>query len=297
MSEDRWTDFQRQWEALQAAQNDLVRGWAGRQADLAKAFGEAVAPPSTEEPAAVSAPAGPAPAQQSPPEPPPREPAGAATDETASPATAMADLWRSWWTAAPPTPDFGAARGLGSVLQQILDPAAASAASNDFVAGAIRSLVGGPQLADVDDSARRMARLTELYTEVQAAKIRFDGIVAKAWSTANEGFAAAVRERQATGEEPLGPEEALRLWLSLADTALTHAQRTTEYLEAQSAVLRASMDYLLAQRELGERVLDSFGAPTRSELDEVHHSVQELKRRVRALERMLGQRRTTGGQG
>ncbi|MFC7756451.1 poly(R)-hydroxyalkanoic acid synthase subunit PhaE [Tsukamurella soli] len=174
---------------------------------------------------------------------------------------------------------------MNTMFQQILDPMSASAAGNEYVASAIRSLIGGPQFADVDDTALRTSRLAELYAEMQAAKIRFDGVVAKAWAKANEQFATAVEKRRAQSDSPLQPVDVLRVWLDLADSALTHAQRGTEYLEAQSAVLRSSMEFVLAQRELGERMFDSIGAPTRSELDEVHRSVQELKRRVRALER------------
>ena len=45
------------------------------------------------------------------------------------------------------------------------------------------------------------------------------------------------------------------------------------------------MAFLLAEREVVESMVEPAGLPTRSEIDEVHHSVQELKRRVRALEK------------
>jgi polyhydroxyalkanoate synthesis regulator phasin len=45
------------------------------------------------------------------------------------------------------------------------------------------------------------------------------------------------------------------------------------------------MDFLLAERELVEQLVEPAGLPTRSELDELHNTVQTLKRRVRALER------------
>ncbi|CCH79037.1 conserved hypothetical protein [Nostocoides japonicum T1-X7] len=288
MSEDPWEEFQRQWQTLQAAQNDLVRNWASGQADLAKAFGSAVTPPSAGTGGDDSAGKGAATGSGS-------SSPGSSSDE-ASQALDLMGLWRSWLAAGPQLPDFAVPRGATSAFQQIFDPVAATVASNDFVAGAIRSLVGGPQFADLDDSARRVARLVELYTEVQAAKIRFDGVVAKAWAQANDGFATAVKQRQAQSDGPLQPEEALRLWLNLADTALTHAQRTSEYLEAQGAVLRSSLDFLLAQREFTEAMFESMGAPTRSELDDVHKSVQQLKRRVRALEHRLSGRGEAGAE-
>ena len=45
------------------------------------------------------------------------------------------------------------------------------------------------------------------------------------------------------------------------------------------------MTFLLAEREMIESMVEPAGLPTRSEVDEIHLSVQELKRRVRALEK------------
>ncbi|MFC7756450.1 hypothetical protein [Tsukamurella soli] len=91
MSNESSGDFQRQWESLQAAQNDLVRSWNDRQADLAKAFGQAMSPsPSSTEPGRADATAAAA--------EPKAAPAGA---DPAAQAAAMADLWRSWATAGP----------------------------------------------------------------------------------------------------------------------------------------------------------------------------------------------------
>jgi hypothetical protein len=45
------------------------------------------------------------------------------------------------------------------------------------------------------------------------------------------------------------------------------------------------MDFLLAERELVEGFVEPAGLPTRTEIDEVHRSVQALKRRVRLLEK------------
>ena len=45
------------------------------------------------------------------------------------------------------------------------------------------------------------------------------------------------------------------------------------------------MDFLLAERGLVEAMVEPAGLPTRTEIDEVHRSVHELKNRVRALEK------------
>jgi hypothetical protein len=45
------------------------------------------------------------------------------------------------------------------------------------------------------------------------------------------------------------------------------------------------MDFLLAEREMVEAMVEPAGLPTRTEMDEVHRSLHELKRRVRTLEK------------
>ena len=60
--------------------------------------------------------------------------------------------------------------------------------------------------------------------------------------------------------------------------------RSPAFLEAQRQLLRAGMDFLLAERKLVEQLVEPAGLPTRTEIDELHNTVHTLKRRVRALE-------------
>ena len=68
-------------------------------------------------------------------------------------------------------------------------------------------------------------------------------------------------------------------------TRLMRTHRSTPFLEAQRQLLRAGMDFLLAERKLVEQLVEPAGLPTRTEIDELHNTVHTLKRRVRALER------------
>jgi polyhydroxyalkanoate synthase subunit PhaE len=75
------------------------------------------------------------------------------------------------------------------------------------------------------------------------------------------------------------------MWLEIANEILMKSHRSTAFLEAQRQLLRAGMDFLLAERKLVEQLVEPAGLPTRSELAELHHTVHTLKRRVRALEK------------
>ncbi|MCP6600427.1 hypothetical protein NL513_29020, partial [Klebsiella pneumoniae] len=57
------------------------------------------------------------------------------------------------------------------------------------------------------------------------------------------------------------------------------------FLTSQRAVLRASTDLRLAQQDIAAFLSEFYGQPTRAELDDVHKSLTELRREVRALRR------------
>ena len=77
----------------------------------------------------------------------------------------------------------------------------------------------------------------------------------------------------------------LALWVETANTALLETQRSESFLKSQREMLKASTDLRLAQRELAEFYSETYGYPTRAELDDVHRTVTELRRELRALKR------------
>lgn len=210
--------------------------------------------------------------------------AAAASGDTIS---AMTEMWRSWiglngsvgQTWLPP------ANGADGSL---LNPMSLSLFGGSQISQAIRRLTEGPQFADVGTAERRVARLTELWLEVQTASGRYQQLTSEAWTLVNQRFAISMAERHGPGADAPPGREGMRIWLGLADQTLMECYRSEDFLAARQRLMRAGIDFLLAQRELVESMAGPAGFPTRAEIDEVHQSVQELKRRVRALEKTRG---------
>ena len=92
---------------------------------------------------------------------------------------------------------------------------------------------------------------------------------------------------KADRKEALGSwRELLALWVETANTALLETQRSEAYLKSQREILKASTDLRLAQQEIATFYSEMFGYPTREELDDVHRTMTELRRELRALQRM-----------
>ena len=167
----------------------------------------------------------------------------------------------------------------------MLDPVSLSLMGGNRVGEAIRRMTEGPRFADVGSIERGMAQVMELYLEVQTAARSYEGVVARAWVEVNQRFIGEVSKRFGSDRQLLQAKDALKIWLDIANETLMKTHRSTAFLEAQRQLLRAGMDFLLAERKLVEQLVEPAGLPTRSEMDELHNTVQTLKRRVRALER------------
>jgi polyhydroxyalkanoate synthase subunit PhaE len=249
-----WEDLTGKWRELFEEQTKVAQMWRDSQEQLAKAL------------------------------------AGASTNEVGEPgarADAFADLWRLGMASGPMMsglPGLDSAGAATTTLGRMLEPLSLSLMGGNQVSEAIRGMTEGPRLADVGSVERLIARVMELYVEMQAAARGYEAFVAGAWMEANQSFAATAAKKF-TGSGSVEPMHALKTWLGIADEVLAKTHRSSAFLEAQRRLLRAGMDFLLAERELVETLVAPTGLPTRSEMDELHRTVHALKRQVRALGR------------
>ena len=262
MSVNPWDDFARRSRELYEQQTELAKSWLDGQSRLADTLAKAGGKAGSAE-------------------------AGAGAGQEAA---AMAELWRSWLAlggsvgaAMPGMADPG--KIAGETLGRFLDPMSLALVGGSQVGETIRRLTEGPRFADLGAIERRMAKVLELWLQVQQAARSYEAVVAGAWAEANQRFTAEFNRLAAAGEAPQQPKDALRLWLDIANRTLLETHRSERFLTAQGELLRHGMDFLLGERELIEGLVEPAGLPTRSEIDEVHRSVQELKRRVRSLEK------------
>lgn len=203
--------------------------------------------------------------------------------------TGMGELWKSWTDLGGSLmrnlPTAGVGNGIATqTLGRMTDPLTMSLAGGGQVGDLIRRMTEGPRFADIGATEHRVAKLMQLWLSVQTSARHYESVVAGAWLKTNQEFAKQVTSAD-NAEAARGGRQALRLWLEIANQTLMETHRSTDFLTAQRDLLRHGMDFLLAERAFVEELVEPAGLPTRSEIDEVHHSVLELKRRVRVLEK------------
>jgi len=249
-----WEEMSRRWRELTEAQVDATAKWLDAQSQLAGAIASA-----------------------------------GATGDPAANASAMAEVWRSSmdlggiFTRAFPAMEAGGITN--EMLTRMLNPLSTTLLGGNEVGDVIRRMTEGPRLADAGVLERRMVGLMDLYVMFQTAARTYDGVVAGSWAEANRRFADDVSQRARAGEAVRPGQDAVRRWMDIANDTLLESQRSPEFLAAQRELLRAGMEFLLAEREFFEKLVEPAGLPTRTEIDELHRSVWQLKHRIRELER------------
>jgi hypothetical protein len=222
------------------------------------------------------------------------QPAGAAPagffqpQELASANEAFATLWKSALAISQSitrTMDQGKRPDplVSELMSKLFDPRAwfSSLGGMDE---ALQRMAEGPRLADLWDTERKLLEVFNAWTALRQRSIEHNTVMLEAWMRAAGSFAKTLNEK-ADRKETLGSwREVLALWVETANTALLETQRSEKYLKSQREILRASTDLRLAQQALAAFYSEVFGYPTRAELDDVHRTVTELRRELRALE-------------
>jgi class III poly(R)-hydroxyalkanoic acid synthase PhaE subunit len=174
---------------------------------------------------------------------------------------------------------------VAELLSKIFDPRAWFSGT-DGMDQVLQRMAEGPRLADLWDTERKMLTLFNAWTALRRCSLEHNAVMLEAWLEAAGKFAKTLNEKADRKEALSSWRELLALWVETANTALLETQRSEAYLKSQRKILMASTDLRLAQQEIATFYSEMFGYPTREELDDVHRTVTELRRELRALQRI-----------
>jgi polyhydroxyalkanoate synthase subunit PhaE len=172
----------------------------------------------------------------------------------------------------------------GAVLARIFDPQAWLGGTAEFDA-AVNRIAEGPQLADLWQTERRFGALFTAWTALRHAQARHQAVMLDAWTRAAGTFAREANARAERGESYGSGRDMMQHWIETANGVLLDVQRSDAFLASQRATLKAATDLRLAQQDVANFMSDLYGQPTRTELDDVHRSLTELRREVRTLKK------------
>ena len=168
-------------------------------------------------------------------------------------------------------------------LQRMLDPGQLMFVGSDEVTQAIQKLVEGPEFADLGALKQQGLKATQEWMALRDAKAAYRMVTAKAWGRAFQKFTEEMTENPDLWKAEM--RQTLDRWLGVVNDELISTQRTKEFLDAQSALLNAGVAYRLHERKAVEQWCEAYSIPTRTEVDELHQKVHELRREMRAVKK------------
>src|SRR5215212_8064355 len=173
---------------------------------------------------------------------------------------------------------------MAAMLAKIFDPRGWFSDTNE-VDQTLQRMAEGPQLADLWNTERKFIAVFNAWVAMRRHSLEHNKVMLEAWLKAAGIFAKLLNERADQGEALESWRAVLALWVETANEALLETQRSEAFLSTQRDLVKASSELRLAQQELAEFYSEMFGYPTRTELDDVHRTVTELRRELRAFKR------------
>ena len=143
----------------------------------------------------------------------------------------------------------------------------------------------GPRFADLWEAERRYARVLQAWMTLRRRGLEHNATVLEAWLQAGRRFTEQLAGRSDPAAKTLDAKAALAMWTETANRTLLETQRSEPFLKTQAEMIRATTTLRMAQQDLVEHFGKQYGFPTRMELDDVHHTVTELRRELRAMRR------------
>ena len=206
-----------------------------------------------------------------------------------------ADLWRlyteevqkftqPWFNAWGQTPTF----------MSKLAGADQAAATNEFMQlfqAAFEQTWGrallAPSIGLLRDFNEKVSKGFDLWLENQQIQLAYQLLIGEAWVDAFQSLMQKLMTMAQKGETLVDQRHLLRIWVEVADEVFIALFHSEAYAKTQSAYVNSNMALRRQQRELLEVWLRDNDMPTRTDLDEAHHQIYQLRKEMKALKKNL----------
>ncbi len=148
-------------------------------------------------------------------------------------------------------------------------------------------LVESPGFGFTREINEKVLKAFDAWTDFRRASTEYQIVLASAWGDIFEQVMRELVKRSEQDTPIRNVRDLMRLWTETADASLEKVFRSEHYVNVQGRLFDAAMNYRLHEQEVIELVLKTGYIPTRSEVDEAHRNIYELRKEVKALKKAL----------
>ncbi|HEY9631920.1 MAG TPA: class III poly(R)-hydroxyalkanoic acid synthase subunit PhaE [Coleofasciculaceae cyanobacterium] len=156
------------------------------------------------------------------------------------------------------------------------------------------SVLQSPSLGYSREFNNKLLKSFDAWINFSKASFDYQVLLLDVWLKASEELMRELASSEEKGETIQNWQQFLQVWSSVFDRVFAQTFRSQDTLEVQGNFLNSAMTYRLYQQQLMEVFLKMYDLPTRSEVDEVHRSIYELRKEVKSLKKALAESQTNG---
>ncbi|HEY9903287.1 MAG TPA: poly(R)-hydroxyalkanoic acid synthase subunit PhaE [Candidatus Sericytochromatia bacterium] len=147
------------------------------------------------------------------------------------------------------------------------------------------SVVQSPNLGYAREFNNKLLKGFDAWINFSKANFDYQIVLLDVWLKASEEVMRELASTQEKGEMVQNWQQLLQVWSSVFDRVFAQTFRAENGLEVQGNFLNSALTYRLYQQQLIEVFLKMYGLPTRSEVDEIHRSIYELRKEIKSLKK------------
>ncbi len=146
-----------------------------------------------------------------------------------------------------------------------------------------------PQLGYTREFNHKLFQSLEAWFNFQQASFDYQLVLLEVWLKTIEEFLRALISLTEKGETMQHWQQLLQVWSQLFDRTFAQTFQSEQALQARGKFLQAALTFRGQQQQLLEVFLKWNDLPTRSELDEIHQSVYQLRKEVKSLKKAFAE--------
>ena len=154
------------------------------------------------------------------------------------------------------------------------------------------SVLQSPSLGYTREFNNKVFKSFDAWINFSKANVDYQLVLVDVCLKAYEELMRELASSEQKGEMVQNWQQFLQVWSSVFDRVFAQTFRSEDALEIQGKFLNSAMTYRLRQQQLMEVFLKMNDLPSRSEVDEIHRSIYELRKEIKSLKKSLEQSQT-----
>ena len=146
-----------------------------------------------------------------------------------------------------------------------------------------------PNIGYAREFNNKLLKSFDAWINLSKAGFDYQIVLLDVWLKAFEESTRHLASSEQKGEILQNWQQFLQVWSSVFDRVFAQTFHSENALEVKGNFLNSAMTYRLNQQQLMEVFLKMYDLPTRSEVNEIHQSIYELRKEVKSLKKALAE--------